>query len=96
MFLFYLLPDVPFMVLALTMAIGMVLGRPILTQARRILGGILVAVYLVGTLWTFAYFYPVLAGQVITYQQWHDRMWFDTCNDDAKRDQHVQNAPCWI
>jgi dolichyl-phosphate-mannose--protein O-mannosyl transferase len=96
MFLFYLLPDVPFMVLALTMAIGMVLGRRTAPMVRRVVGASVAAVYLSGVVWNFAYFYPVLAGQVITYQQWHDRMWFDTCNSAPKRDQHVQSAPCWI
>ena len=96
MFLFYLLPDVPFMVLALTMAIGMVIGRHTATTVRRFIGAGAVAVYLGGVIWNFAYFYPVLSAQVITYQQWHDRMWLDTCNNDPKRDQHQQSAPCWI
>jgi dolichyl-phosphate-mannose-protein mannosyltransferase len=96
MFLFYLLPDVPFMVLALTLAIGMILGRHTAALARRLVGAGVVAVYLSGVVWNFAYFYPVLSGQVITYQQWHDRMWLDTCNDDPKRDQHQESAPCWI
>lgn len=119
MFLFYLLPDVPFMVLALTMAIGMMLSArglltlaeafsPLLDGAGRIarrfarvparaaIGAVLVSVYLVGTTWNFGYLYPVLSGQVITYQQWLDRMWLDTCNNDPKRDQHQESAPCWI
>jgi len=96
MFLFYLLPDVPFMVLALTMAIGMILGRRTASTLRRVIGASVVAVYLSGVVWNFSYFYPVLAGQVVTYQQWHDRMWFDTCNNAPKRDQHIQSAPCWI
>jgi dolichyl-phosphate-mannose--protein O-mannosyl transferase len=96
MFLFYLLPDLPFMVLALTMAIGMVLGRRTASQLRRILGASVVGVYLTGVIWNFAYFYPVLAGKAVTYEQWHERMWLDTCNDTPKRNQHVENAPCWI
>jgi dolichyl-phosphate-mannose--protein O-mannosyl transferase len=96
MFLFYLLPAVPFMVLALTMAIGMVLGRHTAAAGRRVLGAAAVAVYLSGVIWNFAYFYPVLSAQVITYNQWHDRMWLDTCNNEPKRDQHQESAPCWI
>jgi dolichyl-phosphate-mannose--protein O-mannosyl transferase len=96
MFLFYLLPDVPFMVLALTMAIGMVLGRRLAGTVRRTIGALTAAAYLSGVVWNFGYFYPVLSAQVITYQQWHDRMWLDTCNNDSKRDQHVESAPCWI
>jgi len=25
-----------------------------------------------------------------------DRMWLDTCNNEPKRDQHQESAPCWI
>jgi dolichyl-phosphate-mannose--protein O-mannosyl transferase len=96
MFLFYLLPSVPFMVLALTMAIGMILGRRTAARLRRVAGASVAAVYLTGVLWNFAYLYPVLSAQVITYQQWHHRMWLDTCNVAPKRDQHHESAPCWI
>jgi len=96
MFLFYLLPDVPFMVLALTMAAGMLVGRHTALRMRRLIGAGAVAVYLTGVVWNFSYFYPILSAQVITYQQWHDRMWLDTCNNDPKRDQHQESAPCWI
>jgi len=119
MFLFYLLPDVPFMVLALTMAIGMLLAtRAVRTVAdifdmhaasysglsrvlvqlpvRRIAAATAVAVYLGGVTWNFGYFYPVLTGQIITNEQWQDRMWLDVCNADPKRDQHHESAPCWI
>jgi dolichyl-phosphate-mannose-protein mannosyltransferase len=93
MFLFYLLPDVPFMVLALTMAIGMLLSARAL---RGWLAAALVAAYLGGVTWNFVYFYPVLSAQVITYDQWMDRMWLNTCDSDPKRDQHHETAPCWI
>lgn len=119
MFLFYLLPDVPFMVLALTMAIGMLLAtRAVRTvgdvfgamatnyqgltrvvvqlPVRRLVAATVVAAYLGGVTWNFAYFYPILTGRTITNQQWQDRMWFDTCNGDPKRDQHHESAPCWI
>jgi len=84
------------MVLALTMALAMVIGRRTASQLRRIVGASVAAVYLTGVLWNFSYFYPVLSAQVITYQQWHDRMWLDTCNNAAKRNQHHESAPCWI
>jgi hypothetical protein len=103
MFLFYMLPDVPFMVLALTMAIGMVLRAGGLRRigtawtTRAVVTAAVVGVYLVGVGWNFGYFYPVLTGKVITYQQWIDRMWFDsTCDNKANRNQHHENAPCWI
>jgi dolichyl-phosphate-mannose-protein mannosyltransferase len=119
MFLFYLLPDVPFMVLALTMAIGMLLAtRAVRTlgdvfhsvvahqhglsltlvrlPVRRLLASFAIAVYLGGVTWNFGYFYPILSGQVITYNQWMDRMWLDVCDANPKRNQHHESAPCWI
>jgi hypothetical protein len=34
-----------------------------------------VGVYLAIVLWGFAFFYPVLVGQHVTWQAWHARMW---------------------
>jgi len=119
MFLFYLLPSVPFMVLALTMAIGMLLatravrtvgdvfGTMVHTErglsgvlvrlpVRRLLAATAIAVYLAGVTWNFGYFYPILTGETITYNQWMDRMWLQTCDASDKRDQHHESAPCWI
>jgi dolichyl-phosphate-mannose-protein mannosyltransferase len=96
MFLFYLLPDVPFMVLALTMCIGLVIGRRTAGMTRRVIGAGTVAIYLSGVIWNFGYLYPVLAAKTITYSQWQDRMWLDVCDSSPKRDQHHESAPCWI
>jgi dolichyl-phosphate-mannose-protein mannosyltransferase len=96
MFLFYLLPDVPFMVLALTMCIGLLIGKRTATMTRRVLGASTVAIYLSGVVWNFSYLYPVLSAQVITYSQWQDRMWLDVCDDKPHRNEHHESAPCWI
>jgi hypothetical protein len=34
-----------------------------------------VGVYLAVVVWAFAFFYPVLVGQHVTWQAWHARMW---------------------
>ncbi|MDP9239089.1 MAG: phospholipid carrier-dependent glycosyltransferase [Actinomycetota bacterium] len=78
MFLFYALPALPFLVLATTMCLGMVLGRPDASPDRRLFGAIGVAAYVVLVAVTFAFFYPVLAGQTLSYVAWHHRMWFPT------------------
>jgi dolichyl-phosphate-mannose--protein O-mannosyl transferase len=96
MFLFYLLPDVPFMCLALAMGLGMVLGSRAAKEWRRIVGATVTGAYLVLVVANFAYFYPVLAAQTISYQQWHDRMWLRTCDPAQHRNEHHENAPCWI
>jgi dolichyl-phosphate-mannose--protein O-mannosyl transferase len=93
MFLFYALPSVPFMVLALTFCAGQVLGRASPHSRRSVVGAVLVGGYLCLTTLNFFYFYPVLAGQNITYAQWQDRMWFQNCSGHS---QHHESAPCWI
>jgi dolichyl-phosphate-mannose--protein O-mannosyl transferase len=98
MFLFYMLPAVPFMVLAVTYAIGMVIGGRSATPTRRTVGSIVAGVYLIGVLANFAFLYPVLSGQVTTYDQWRMRMqpidW--TCGAPADRNEHKELAGCWI
>ena len=96
MFLFYMLPNVPFMVLALTMVIGMAIGRRNAATVRRAIGMTAVGVYLAATVLLFGYFYPVLSASNITYTQWHSRMWLDTCQAGKDVDTHHENAPCWI
>jgi dolichyl-phosphate-mannose--protein O-mannosyl transferase len=94
MFLFYMLPNVPFMVLAVTMVIGAVLGKRAASVGRRAAGVTLTGLYLATVLVLFGYFYPVLAARTITYDQWHSRMWLHHCQ--AQPDKHTENAPCWI
>jgi dolichyl-phosphate-mannose-protein mannosyltransferase len=94
MFLFYMLPNVPFMVLAVTMAIGMVIGRQNAPLWRQSLGTSAVAAYLVTVIVFFGYFYPVLAGRTITFDQWRSRMWYHQCA--VHPNIHHESAPCWI
>jgi dolichyl-phosphate-mannose-protein mannosyltransferase len=99
MFLFYLLPSVPFMVLMITMAIGMLLAwsRSARTEWRRLAGLVAVSVYLIAVIANFSYLRPVLNGEVIPYDQWHQRMWFDYgCSQGDDRNEHHELAPCWI
>jgi len=45
------------------------------------------AAYLATCVVTFAYFYPILSGQKITYAQWQERMWLPSaCKPDQKQD----------
>lgn len=96
MFLFYLMPALPFMVLAVTMGVGIVLGRRRATRRRRTIGAVVAGAYLLAVIGNFAYFYPILSGQVVTYDQWHARMWLDNCNGGKNRNEHHELAPCWI
>ncbi|HKU80553.1 MAG TPA: phospholipid carrier-dependent glycosyltransferase [Candidatus Tumulicola sp.] len=44
--------------------------------SRRLLGRLSVGAYVALAVGTFAYFYPILAAHPITYNAWHQRMWF--------------------
>ena len=97
MFLFYMLPNVPFMVLALTLCIGLLIGRRTDSDLRRAAGATGATAYLASVLILFFYFYPILAARNIPSSQWHDRIWFThSCSTSAHRNEHHENAPCWI
>ncbi len=76
MFLFYALPSVPFMCLAISLVAGWALGGPDVTPRRRATAATAIGVYVAIVIVNFAYFYPVLASQTIPYNDWHARMWF--------------------
>ena len=75
-FYFYAVSFVPFLVLSITLCMGLLIGPATASAGRRALGASLAGVYLLGVLVNFAYLYPVLAAQVIPYSQWLDRMWY--------------------
>ena len=76
MFIFYMAPVVPFFVLAVTLALQDVIGRPDADPARRQVGLGAACLYVALVAATFAFFYPVLTGQPLTHAQWALRMWF--------------------
>ncbi len=76
-FYFYAVSFEPFLVLSITLCLGLLIGPARGTSTgRRTLGASLAGVYLLGVLVNFTYLYPVLAAQVIPYSQWLDRMWY--------------------
>jgi dolichyl-phosphate-mannose--protein O-mannosyl transferase len=93
-----MLPAVPFMVLAVTYAVGLVIGGRRASSTRRTVGSVIAGVYLLGVLANFAFLYPVLSGQVTTYDQWRLRMqpidW--TCGAPEDRNESNELAGCWI
>ncbi|MFP3686374.1 hypothetical protein SB847_21985, partial [Bacillus sp. SIMBA_026] len=75
MFIFYAVSFEPFLVLGLTYVLGLVLGRSNDPPWRRRSGLYAVTLVLVVAVLLTAFFYPVLTAEVISYQQWHMRMW---------------------
>lgn len=77
MFFFYALPVLPFLVLAVTMVLGLIVGPANGPTQRRVVGSAAAGGYLLLVIANFAYLYPILAAKVIPYQDWLIRMWFD-------------------
>jgi dolichyl-phosphate-mannose--protein O-mannosyl transferase len=74
MYLFYMIPVVPFMVLAVVLALGLILGRQDAPPARRAAGAAAVGAFALIVLINFWWLYPVLAAETITQAQWWARM----------------------
>jgi dolichyl-phosphate-mannose--protein O-mannosyl transferase len=85
MFLFYMAPLVPFLIIGLSLALGVMLG-PAVRQTgdesrlaaalrRRRWGVIGVSVYLGLVVADFAWMWPIFTGGLLTYDQWHAHMW---------------------
>lgn len=78
MFLFYAIPAVPFMCLALAYVCGIVLGPDDAPRRRRLGGAMAVGSYVGLVVLNFVYLYPILTAQVIPYADWRDRMWLNS------------------
>jgi dolichyl-phosphate-mannose--protein O-mannosyl transferase len=76
MFIFYIAPAVPFLILAVTLVLQDVLGPATGSQLRRQIGLGAVCLYIALVAATFVYFYPVLTGQPLPHDAWWQRMWF--------------------
>ena len=84
MFLFYMAPLVPFLVLGLTLGLGVMLGpatRPvvdpsdrasILAERRWKWGVFGISAYLGLLIVDFAWMWPLFSGGLLTYDQWHN------------------------
>ncbi|MFI7704570.1 dolichyl-phosphate-mannose--protein mannosyltransferase [Nonomuraea sp. NPDC049480] len=82
MFLFYAIPMVPFMVLAITLCAGLLIGpsAPTVTGAvpvRRTVGAAVVGAFALLTLINFWWLHPILSAELIPYTEWKARMLFE-------------------
>jgi dolichyl-phosphate-mannose-protein mannosyltransferase len=66
----------PFLIIAITLCIGLIIGPALASPVRRMTGSIVAGVYLLAVLADFYYLYPVLAAQVVPYTSWLARMWY--------------------
>ncbi|MEV0195118.1 phospholipid carrier-dependent glycosyltransferase [Nonomuraea sp. NPDC050691] len=82
MFLFYAIPMVPFMVLAITLCAGWLIGPANRTASgalpmRRTIGAAVVGAFALLALINFWWLYPILTAELIPYTEWKARMLFD-------------------
>jgi dolichyl-phosphate-mannose-protein mannosyltransferase len=75
-FYYYAVVFDPFLVIAITLCLGLIIGPARATAGRRALGAVAAGGYLVAVLVNFAYIYPILTAEVIPYASWLSRMWF--------------------
>lgn len=77
-YFFYTLPYLPFLALILAGIAGLLLPGPRTRRWPGRLGGMLVGLWLVLVVVCAAYFWPLWTAEVIPYDAWRDRMWFDS------------------
>lgn len=94
-FLFYLLPTVPFMCLALAYVL--------VKLVRMVTGRIVVALFAAACVLSFAFYYPLLAAVPLPPQEWQRRIWvFDNCDRPVPEEgsSASEDIPppgwCWI
>ena len=75
-FYYYALEFEPFLILAITLCLGLILGPAAASVRRRSIGAGIVGAYVLCVLLMFWYFYAILAGKVIPYSDWLSHMWY--------------------
>ena len=75
-FYYYAIAFEPFMLIAITLCLGLIIGPTRAAPGRRAIGSVAAGSYLVAVLLNLAYLYPILTAEVIPYTDWLSRMWF--------------------
>ena len=75
-FYYYALEFEPFLILAIVLCLGLILGPAAAGVLRRSVGAGVAGAYLLCVLLMFWYFYPILAGSIIPYDDWLSHMWY--------------------
>jgi dolichyl-phosphate-mannose--protein O-mannosyl transferase len=75
-FLYYAVAMVPFMVIAVTLLLGVLVGPRTASVNRRWWGSAAAGVFVLLVVVNFAYFFPLYTDQLIWHSEWLNRMWF--------------------
>ncbi|WP_395939445.1 dolichyl-phosphate-mannose--protein mannosyltransferase [Arthrobacter alpinus] len=74
-FFFYAIAYEPFMILALTLVLGIVMGKLGDPPWRRQQGALFAGIFVVLAVALSAYFYPIWAAEQIPFEYWRQHMW---------------------
>lgn len=77
-FTFYSVVMAPFVCIALAMTLGTILGPTDADPRRRTIGASVVGSVVLLAVAAAWFFYPIWSGEIMQYDAWHLRMWFDT------------------
>jgi dolichyl-phosphate-mannose-protein mannosyltransferase len=75
-FSYYSLEFEPFLILCIVLCLGLIIGPASAHVIRRAVGSAVVGAYVLAVLALFWYFYPVMAGKILTYADWYSHMWY--------------------
>ena len=75
-FSFYSIVTLPFLVLAITLALGRLLGTSREPTPRRTVGVVIAGSYVVLVMLNFAWFWPIYTDGLLTHAEWLQRIWF--------------------
>jgi len=75
-FSYYTIVTLPFLVLAITLCLGRLVGRSREASTRRTVGVVVSGSFLVLVMANFAWFWPIYTDALITHSAWLDRIWF--------------------
>jgi len=75
-FYYYAVAFEPFMIIAVVLCLGLIIGSASASPSRRAIGAVVAGGYLLAVLLNFAYMYPVLTAETIPYTSWLSKMWF--------------------
>jgi dolichyl-phosphate-mannose-protein mannosyltransferase len=75
MYFFYATPLAPFLALGLTLVLGQILGSARDGYERRGTGLLVLSLYLGLVVANFAWLWPILVGDPITYDRWQAELW---------------------
>lgn len=77
-FAFYAVTLVPFLALAVTFCLGLIIGSSAASPTRRAVGAVVGGAIVLAVLAIAWYFYPLHVDELIPRDEWQDRIWFDS------------------